>query len=188
MNIPLETLNWLVGLGAVIMEVGAAVLFVTFFLRKKNPTAGAFSRFVGKYGLWAGFLPVLTALVMSLYYSEVLGFAPCGLCWATRVFIYSQVFLFATALIKKDRKIADYSIVLSLAGLCIGLYQHYLQMGGADILPCPASPEAADCAKRILFEFDHVTFPWVGVAMFLFVIGAMLHVRGGAKEDATSLS
>ena len=182
MLIPFETLNWLVGFGAVVLELAALFLFGLLYFRKKNPAALELSRLTARYGILAGLALTLAALAMSLYYSEVLGFSPCGLCWTMRVFMYSQVFIFATALVKKDRSIADYIIVLSVAGLLVGLYQHYLQLGGANFLPCPASPEAADCAERILFEFGHVTFPWVGVSMFLFLIAAALHIRIGEKE------
>lgn len=177
MLIPFDTLNFLVGFGAVVLEVLALLLFVLLYFRSRNDTARELSGLVDRFGLWMGFLLTLGALGMSLYYSEVLGFSPCGLCWVMRIFMYSQVFIFATALIKKDRNIVDYVIVLSVAGMLVGLYQHYLQMGGTDFLPCPAAPGAADCADRFLFEFGHVTFPWVGVSMFLFLIATALHIR-----------
>ena len=177
MEISFGTLNFLVGLGAVLLEVLAVLLFVALYFRSRNSVASRASDFTGEWGLLMGFLVTLVALGVSLYYSEILDFAPCGLCWLMRVFMYSQIFIFGTAFVKKDRHIADYIIVLSVAGLLIGLYQHYLQMGGSDILPCPATPEASDCAIRILFEFGHVTFPWVGVSMFAFLIAIALHMR-----------
>jgi len=180
--ISFEALNWLVGFGAVMLEIGALALFALLFLRKRGGTAAELSALVYRFGLVAGLVLTLGALAMSLYYSEVLGFIPCSLCWLMRIFMYSQVFIFATALVKKDRSIADYIIVLSAAGLLVGLYQHYLQLGGGSFLPCPADQAEADCAERIIFEFGHVTFPWVGVSMFLFLIATALHLRAGEKE------
>lgn len=173
-----ETLNYLIALGAVGMQFGAVVLVALFFLRKRFPDLEDIASLARKWGLWIAFLAVSFATVMSLYYSEVLGFAPCGLCWAQRVFIYSQVVLFALALWKRDRAIADYSIALSIIGSVFGFYQHYLQMGGTDILPCPATISlATDCATRILFEFGYVTYPMVAVSLFGFLVALMLFVR-----------
>ena len=177
MIIPFDTLNTLVAFGAILLEFGAIFLFGLLYFRSRSKTANELSSLVSRFGLLAGLILTLLAFFMSLYYSEILGFKPCGLCWTIRIFTYSQVFIFAIAFIKKDHLIVDYIIALSLAGLFVGLYQHYLQMGGAHLLPCPATTGEVDCADRFLFEFGHVTFPWVGAMMFLFLIGVALHIR-----------
>ncbi len=175
--IPLDILNWFVGFGAVILEAGTVALVVLLYLEKKNQTAAELSGLVRRFGLWLGLILSLCSVGVSLYYSDVLGFLPCGLCWLIRICSYPLVILFAVALYKKDTRVADYVIALSGVGLLIGLYQHYLQLGGADVLPCPATGPGPDCAARILSEFGHVTFPWVAVAMFAFIIATMLHIR-----------
>ncbi len=186
--IPLDVLNWFVAFGAVILEVGAVGLFVLLYLEKKNQTAVELSALVRQFGLWLGFLVSLAGFVISLYYSEVLGFVPCALCWLIRVFTYSLVVVFGVALYKGDRRhIADYIIALSVAGLLIALYQHVLQLGGTGSLPCPASGPGADCAKRIIDEFGHVTFPWVGVSAFLFLIATALHLRRDTTASKADL-
>ncbi|MBI4088013.1 disulfide bond formation protein B [Candidatus Kaiserbacteria bacterium] len=174
----IETINYWVALGAVGMQLAALVLLVIFLLRKRFTDLEDIAALTAKWGLWAGFLLTSSGLVMSLFYSEVLGLTPCGWCWVMRIFMYSQVVLFAVALWKRDRGIADYSIALSVLGLAVGLYQHYLQMGGTSALPCPATAsEALDCAVRFLFEFGYVTFPLVGSSLFAFLIIVMLFVR-----------
>jgi len=172
------TINYLVGLATLGMQLATAALLAVYFLRKRFSDLEDIAGFVARWGLWAGFLLTLGAMGMSLFYSEVLGFAPCGLCWVMRIFMYSQVVLFALAIWKRDRGVAEYSIALSVFGLAVGLYQHYLQMGGTSVLPCPAtSSEALDCAVRFLFEFGYVTFPLVGATLFTLLIVVMLFVR-----------
>ena len=181
---PVETINYWVACGAVGMQLGAVAFLAVFFLRKRFPDLEDIAGLVKKWGLWLGFLLTLGATVMSLFYSEILGFVPCGLCWVMRIFMYSQVVLFGLALWKRDRAIADYSIALSVLGIVVGLYQHYLQMGGTDVLPCPATiSQAADCAQRFLFEFGYVTFPLIGVSLFVLLISIMLFVRTSAREN-----
>ena len=93
-----------------------------------------------------------------------------------RVFLWPQVILFLLALWKNDRSVADYSIGFSILGGIAALYQHYLQMGGGALIPCPASG-AGDCAQRILFEFGYITFPLMSATLFAFLIVLMLFVR-----------
>jgi len=95
-----------------------------------------------------------------------------------RVFLYPQIFSFIVALSKQDRRIADYSIALSVPGFVIALYQHYLQMGGTSVIPCPATADkAVDCAVRFLFEFGYITYPLMAATAFAFLIITMLFVR-----------
>ena len=172
-----ETINFLLALGTLALQIAGVAFLALFFLRKSIPDLEDVASLVGKWGLWLGFLLSLGAIALSLFYSEILGVLPCGLCWLQRVFLYPQALLFAVAIWKNDRSVADYSILFSIFGGVIALYQHYLQMGGASILPCPAVSTGADCAQRYLFEFGYITFPLMSFTIFAFLIILMLFVR-----------
>lgn len=174
---PVETYNHILGLATFALEVLTLGLLALYFLRSKFPDLAAVGALIEKWGLLLAFLSAFGAMTTALFYSEILGFVPCGLCWLMRIFMFSQVPVFALAVYKRDRGIADYSILLSIFGIAVGLYQHYLQMGGASVLPCPASG-GGDCAQRFLFELDYITFPLMGVSLFAFIIVLMLFVRG----------
>ncbi|MES2134923.1 MAG: disulfide bond formation protein B [Patescibacteria group bacterium] len=198
----LETLNYLIAVSTIGMQVASVALLVVFFFRK-SPWARGIAELVTNWGLWVSLLLVVAGTLLSLVYSEYFGIVPCGLCWLQRVFLYPQVVLFALATWKKsellrffsggeakrqysqsekalggtnDSFFADYSIVLSFLGGAVALYQHYLQMGGTSALPCPASG-VTDCAKRFLFEFDYITFPLVAFSSFALLFVIMLFVR-----------
>ena len=111
---------------------------------------------------------------MTLVYSEGFGFVPCGLCWLERVFLYPQVFILGMALFYKEKVAARYGLLLSVPGLIISLYHHYLQMGGNKFIACPTS--GGDCAKRIMFEFGFVTFPLLSAFLFLFLIVLYIYI------------
>jgi disulfide bond formation protein DsbB len=169
----LETLNFWVALGTVGMQILAVALFALYFLRNTAPGLAAF---VSKWSLCLGFLLSLFSIGMAVYYSDFLGIIPCSLCWYQRVFLFPQAVLFAVALFKKEAaRIADYSIVLSVFGALVALYQHYIQMVGESPLPCPAS--GGDCVKRFLFEFGYITFPLVAFSAFALLIALMLFAR-----------
>ena len=159
----IETLNFYLALSSVAMLIIAGILLVDFYSQR------ALESLVRTWGLMVAFLVTLASTVMTLIYSDVFGFVPCGLCWFQRIFLYPQVFLVGTALYFKDKTAARYGIVLSVPGLLIALYQHYLQMGGTELVSCPTAGEGADCAQRFLFEFGFLTFPLLSAILFVFL-------------------
>ncbi len=180
--LPVETLNYLLALGVLAMQIVGAGFLVLYFLQKRFTDLQDIAGLLSRWGIWIAFLLTLGATVMTLYYSEILGFAPCGWCWVQRVFLWPQVVLFAVALWKNDRTIADYSIGFSVLGAIAAFYQHYLQMGGQALVPCPASG-ASDCAQRFMFEFGYITFPLMAATLFGFLIVLMLFVRRSAANS-----
>ena len=172
----LETTNYILALGTIAIQITTVALLAVYLLRSKIPDLEDIVSLIGRWGLWKAFALSLIATALTLYYSEVLGLVPCGWCWVQRVFLWPQVILFAIALWKRDTTIALYSIWLSIFGAAAALYQHYLQMGGNSLLPCPASG-AGDCGQRFLFEFGYITFPLMAFSAFAFLIVVMLFVR-----------
>ena len=166
----LDSLNLLVGIGTVLLQVSAVLLLVVFFTKEK-----ALEQLVVRFSFLLSFLALASGLVASLVYSEYFGILPCGLCWLSRIFMYSQVVLFGTALWRSERTIAWYALVLSVLGFIVSVYHHYLQMGGTSTIPCPATG-AGDCAKRFLFEFGYITMPLTGASLFALISILMIFV------------
>ena len=175
---PIEFYNYWLSVGTVLMQVVGVGFLALYFLRKKFPDLNDIALLLEKWGLWKAFALTLAGSALTLFYSEILGISPCGWCWVQRVFLYPQIVLFALAIWKKDRRIADYSIAMSIFGGAAALYQHYLQMGGTAVIPCPATAtQAVDCSVRFLFEFGYITFPLMSFSLFAFLIVLMLFVR-----------
>lgn len=171
-----STLNYLLALGTVALQIAAIGLWVAFMLRKKVPLFGEIVGQVGGFGLLGAFLVALTASILTLYY-ESLGFEPCPLCWWQRIALYPQVIMLAMALWREKYVIPaiDFSIALSVIGAGIALYHHALQMLPGSGLPCPAT--GVSCAQRIFFEFGYVTYPLMAVSVFAFLIVTLRIVR-----------
>ena len=172
----IETLNYYLAFATLALQIAGVGFLLVFYLRKRFPDLHDIGNLLSTWGLWIGFLLTAGATLLTVYYSDVLGIVPCGWCWVQRVFLWPQVLLFLIALIKKDWRVADYSIAFSIVGGVAALYQHYLQMGGNSVLPCPASG-AGDCGQRFLFEFGYITFPLMAFSIFAFLIVIMLFVR-----------
>ncbi len=170
-----ETLNQFVGLGAIVLQIATACLLIAFLLRKRFPFFEDVLQPFKQWGIWIALLATLFASAMSLYYSDVIGYPPCDLCWWQRITWYPQVILFGIALWVKDRTVVLYSIALSVIGLLIGVYNHVLQVYPSGGLPCPAG--AVSCAQIFYLEFGYITFPMLAITFFAFLIVLMLIAR-----------
>lgn len=67
-------------------------------------------------------LQSLVALLGSLYFSNVLLYAPCDLCWYQRIAMYPQAFIAAAALWRKDASAYWYGLPLALVGLGVSVF------------------------------------------------------------------
>jgi len=164
------TLTTALGWGTLLLQLFTLLLIVLFLRERLRGVASGLLLFIRTWALHLGLVAALTGSALTLVYSEIFGFLPCGLCWLQRVFLYPQVILFALSLWKKDRGIGDYILGLSVPGFLIALYQHFIQVGGTSFLPCPATPGAADCAQRLIFELGYITFPLMAASLFGFLI------------------
>src|SRR5690625_7664860 len=70
----------------------------------------------------------LLAVFGSLFYSEVIGYIPCELCWYQRILMYPLIIIYGTALIKKDIHIVFRGIILSGIGIVVCVYVFSLQI------------------------------------------------------------
>lgn len=142
----------LIPLGAVIFHLFLLVTILALLLKQEN-----ILNWIGKHALLLGFISVLLALSGSLFYSEILGYEACSLCWWQRVLLFPQLILFFMAWRSKDRGVFKYSVPLSALAAIVSLYHSYVYWGGASILPCTS--EGGSCDKIYVLEFGYVTIP-----------------------------
>lgn len=161
-----HTLNYSLSLLSIIGIVGIVLFSILLVTKPQN----ALISFVARHALIIGFLASLIGTAMSLFYSEVVGYLPCALCWIQRIFVYPQVLIFGVGLWTKDKKAILYATTLSCVGLIVALYHSYIQLGYNEFIPCPATGAFADCAKPNFIEFGFVTFPAMSAVLFLSLI------------------
>ena len=158
----------------------AALLFLVFDLKTEKRLQTS----VQKYGHILILILATGASILTLVYSEIFGIVPCGFCWFERILLYPQVILALVAYKIKDRyAFPRYGIVLSLGGLIVSLYHHYIQMGGSQFLKCPSSGEGTDCAKRFFFEYDFMTFPLLAAILFAILIALYMYIKRDSSNS-----
>ncbi|MYL51173.1 disulfide bond formation protein B [Halobacillus litoralis] len=126
--------------------------------------------------LWA---TSLVATVGSLFFSEVLGYAPCELCWYQRILMYPLVLIYGTALWKKKWDVAFPGIIMSGMGMFVSIYHYMLQkipsLSAADT--CGLVP----CNGQYINVFGFVTIPFLAGTAFIiiFIIHLFVVVKKG---------
>lgn len=123
---------------------------------------------------WAWFV-ALAAMSGSLYFSDVVGFVPCLLCWYQRIAMYPIVFVLGTGLLRRDPEAWRFALPLSLLGLVVSLYQVALQYRPSlEIIPCGTG---ASCSTRYVAVFGFVSIPVMAAASFLLITALLFTVR-----------
>lgn len=145
------------------------------------------TQFLQRNALALAFIVAFVATAGSLFYSEIIGFEPCKLCWLQRIFMYPQVILLGLALWKRDRGIAIYSIALSIIGVIIAAYHYLLQLGFAPSLPCSAVGYSVSCSQKFVLQFGYITIPMMALTAFIMIILFLLTAKNFlAKEQNQS--
>jgi len=112
------------------------------------------------------FLLALTGTLGSLYFSEVVKFPPCTLCWYQRICLYPLLVIFGVALWSEDRAYAKYAWPLALVGAAIAGYHNLLYFGIISEALAPCTRELS-CSARQLELFGFVTIPLLSLLSFV---------------------
>lgn len=113
------------------------------------------------------------ATIGSLFYSEVIGYVPCDLCWVQRIFMYPLVVIYGVATIKRHIAIALPGLILSVIGLFISTY-HYLVQKLPALQEAGGSCHIVPCNVQYVNYFGFVTIPFLAGFAFLIICG--LHI------------
>ncbi|WP_163529660.1 disulfide oxidoreductase [Halobacillus ihumii] len=129
---------------------------------------------------WAG---ALVATLGSLFYSEILGYTPCELCWFQRILMYPLVIIYGAALIKRKAEVAIAGLILSGIGMAVSIY-HYL------IQKVPAFQSAGDscglvpCNAEYVNYLGFITIPFLaGTAFIIIFISHIMIIRSERKSS-----
>lgn len=122
-----------------------------------------------------------TALFGSLFFSEILHYQPCELCWYERIAMFPLVIILGIAVVRKDYQISIYSMVLSLLGAGITLY-HY----GIQKLPLLSDPPFScgpiPCTEQYINWFGFITIPLLGFIAFFLIFTISLIIFKKNRE------
>lgn len=99
---------------------------------------------------YVALLAAMIAMCGSLFFSEVLGWIPCELCWFQRILMYPLTVILAVGLLRDDRGVHWYALPLSITGMGVSLF-HYLEV----LKVIPPSP----CSGGVPCSIDYINIP-----------------------------
>ena len=126
--------------------------------------------------VFLAFLVSLIATLGSLFFSEIMNFIPCSLCWYQRIFMYPLVFIFLINLLFPDDKIFKYSFPLVFIGWIIAIYHNLLMF---KIIPENLSPcvQGIPCSVDYLNWFGFITIPLLSFFAYTTVLILLLKIK-----------
>ena len=123
--------------------------------------------------LFLCWLLVTISTLGSLFFSYVVGFAPCVLCWYQRIFLFPLVILLAMGLFPFDKSVIKYALPLAIAGWLTALYHNLLYSGiiPESIQPCS---QGVSCTEKYIDLFGFITIPMLSLLSFSTIIGLLI--------------
>ena len=111
----------------------------------------------------------LTATLGSLFFSEVLNYPPCVLCWYQRIFMYPLVLIFLVGLFPLQRSVIKFTLPLASMGWLISLYHNLLYY---KIIPEASGPclKGISCTTVFFNWFGFITIPLLSFISFSFIL------------------
>ena len=163
-----ETFELFFSMLSVALLAGTLAVLVARMLYSRSTSARTI---VSAFAPWA--LPLAAAVTTtcalgSLYFSEIVNYKPCIMCWYQRTMMYPLAVILIVATFTKDKKVWRYATPLATIGIIFSTYHWFLERfpnldaGVCDVeVPC----------EFVWFEnFGFVTLPFMALTGFLAVL------------------
>lgn len=127
----------------------------------------------GSLALYLALIAAWTAMLGSLYFSEVRGFVPCELCWYQRILMYPLAGVIALGILRWDAQLPYLVLPFSLLGQGVSTYHYLLQkttLFGESVSCSVGVP----CTTVWINWLGFITIPFLAMTAFLIITLAML--------------
>lgn len=164
-------------------HLALAALVLTAAAHKRVPLAAKLREAARENAYTLIFLATLSALLGSLFFSEIARFTPCVLCWWQRIFMYPQVLLVYIGIMRNDAlSLRWYLLGLNAVGAFFSLYHNvvllYPQYG--EVVSC-AAKGGPSCIDGYQFYYGYITIPLMALTVFVWNIVLLLFFHPSKK-------
>ncbi|MFZ4099156.1 MAG: disulfide bond formation protein B [Chlamydiia bacterium] len=137
-----------------------------------------------RFGLYFAWFLATIATIGSLFFSDVLYFEPCSLCWYQRICLFPLAIILGLAAYDKNHYVVRYVLPLPILGSLFALYQILQQRipGFSPINLCGAGPH---CDEDPLMLFGFLSIAMLAFAGFLAVTFFLVCARPRAEKKRT---
>lgn len=131
------------------------------------------SDWIERYSLYIGLAAAWVAMLGSLYFSEVLGYIPCTLCWYQRILMYPLAGVIAIGLLRRDRGLPNYVLPFSVLGIGVSTYHYLIQR--TDLFGGETTCKVGVPCNTIWINwFGFATIPFLALVAFMIITVVML--------------
>lgn len=133
------------------------------------------------FGPIAAMAVAWAALLGSLYFSEVRGFAPCELCWYQRILMYPLALVTLVGVVRNDESLPVYVLPFSVLGMGVSGYHYLIQLGVFG--QTNACTVGVPCNLRYVEYGGFVTIPFMALTAFVLITVSMVVVRWASPRE-----
>jgi disulfide bond formation protein DsbB len=126
--------------------------------------------------LFLCWLIVSVSAMGSLFFSYVMEFAPCVLCWYQRIFLFPLVIILAVGLFPFDKSVVQYALPLAIVGWLTAAYHNLLYVGiiPESIQPCS---QGVSCTEEYIKLFGFLSIPMLSLLSFSTIIALLIILK-----------
>lgn len=155
---------------AVLAEAGAVAIVVAWIFRRSE-WSRRLRRELAPRALWMATAVATISTAGSLWFSEIVGFIPCNLCWYQRIAMYPLVVLLAVAAARRDHGVRLPASILAGVGGGISILHLFEQWGPhIDLGVCSTT---VPCSSKWVLEFGYLTIPAMALSGFVFILALL---------------
>ncbi|WP_354006051.1 disulfide oxidoreductase [Paenibacillus polymyxa] len=124
------------------------------------------------YGILMAWFVSICATCGSLYFSEILHYEPCKLCWLQRICMYPLTVILGYAALTEDKKYACPAFLLSFIGLGIAMY-HYLGQKFVSLERMLSCNIGVSCKTDYTNWLGFITIPLMALTAFTLILSLL---------------
>ncbi|MGA1932440.1 disulfide oxidoreductase [Arcobacter sp. YIC-464] len=128
------------------------------------------------------FITASIATMGSLFFSEVMQFVPCSMCWYQRIFMYPLVLIFLINTLYPDDKVFKYAMPIVVVGLLFAIYHNLLMFGiiPESVVPCV---QGVPCSTKYIDWFGFISIPFLSLCAYLIIFILLLMYKKELKNE-----
>lgn len=118
--------------------------------------------------LFIAWIVAAFSMLGSLFFSEIMEFIPCSLCWYQRILMYPLVIILFVGMFPYDLKALKYATPFIFLGILFSFYHNLINFG---IIPESASPcvQGVPCSTKYIEWFGFISIPMLSFVAFTLI-------------------
>jgi disulfide bond formation protein DsbB len=150
-------------------------------------------RWIWGYELWLAFIVASVATGGSLFYSQIMRYQPCELCWYQRLCMYPLSITLLLIAAYGANRVARYVLPLAVVGGGVSVYHMLVQYHAIKEPSACLQSSLGGCAFNWLASpledasFGYLAIPTLALTAFLLLIGFLVLGIAGTADDAATL-